>query len=464
MPNIRIGFGTDFNLKNEQIGIGLTNQSVRLQVAGNIRAERLITTGSGINTFYSYDGFLNDKQESDYDLSIDITDKGNLNSLSGEIVINGEVTVSDDTPLTGGRLDSLTVTGKFDLPQGGTEDREDTPEKGSTRFNQDLGQLEFYTGYEWRTVNSYAGSGRGRVVIYAGNSGSAVQSVIQYFNAATQGNTINFGSASAAANACGGVSDSTRGVFNNGYNTPVTTLEYVTIASEGNSIDFGSLSVARYRGSSHSSSTRGLFLGGRNYPAGTSTNIIDYIQIQTLGNAIDFGDLYKLHSGQSSGMGSPTRAFTMGGFASSPSAYCNDIQVVTISSKGDAVNFGTLTYAGGYLSACSNSIRGFGSGGYQFPGSFTTRHINTLTLSTQGNATSFGDLTSNRGYAAGSSSNTRGFYIGGFENSPGGVTYTNTIEFWNISTSGNAIDFGDQVNTLYDQGACSDSHGGLGGF
>jgi hypothetical protein len=79
-------------------------------------------------------------------VSIAQTTKGNLNSLSGEIVISGEVTVEDDTPLTGGRLDSLTVTGKFDLPHGGSEDREETPEKGSTRFNQDLGQLEFYTG------------------------------------------------------------------------------------------------------------------------------------------------------------------------------------------------------------------------------------------------------------------------------------------------------------------------------
>jgi hypothetical protein len=70
--------------------------------------------------------------------------------------------LTEGTALTGGRLDSLTVTGTFDLPHGGSEDREETPEKGSTRFNQDLGQLEFYTGLEWRTVGSYDGSGRGR--------------------------------------------------------------------------------------------------------------------------------------------------------------------------------------------------------------------------------------------------------------------------------------------------------------
>jgi len=165
MPSIRIGFSTDFNLTGEQIGIGTTNPTARLDVAGQIRSDDSAGSG-GVSTVTRYAGFLDEAQGLGNNVSIAETTKGNLNSLSGEIKISGEVTVTEDTKLTGGRLDSLTVTGKFDLPHGGTEDREDTPEKGSTRFNQDLGQLEFYTGYEWRTVNSYADSGgRGRGVI-----------------------------------------------------------------------------------------------------------------------------------------------------------------------------------------------------------------------------------------------------------------------------------------------------------
>jgi hypothetical protein len=158
MPSIRIGFSTDFNLTGEQIGIGTTNPTARLDVAGQIRSDDSAGSG-GVSTVTRYSGFLDEAQGLGNNVSIAETTKGNLNSLSGEIKISGEVTVTEDTKLTGGRLDSLTVTGKFDLPHGGTEDREDTPEKGSTRFNQDLGQLEFYTGYEWRTVNSYADSG-----------------------------------------------------------------------------------------------------------------------------------------------------------------------------------------------------------------------------------------------------------------------------------------------------------------
>jgi hypothetical protein len=172
MPSIRIGFSTDFNVTSEQVGIGTTLPTARLDVRGQILSDNA-AGGGGISTLTEYQGFLHSKQGIGNTVSIAQTTKGNLNSLSGEIVISGEVTVEDDTPLTGGRLDSLTVTGKFDLPHGGSEDREETPEKGSTRFNQDLGQLEFYTGYEWRTVGSIDGSGRGRGVFGGGYDDSS---------------------------------------------------------------------------------------------------------------------------------------------------------------------------------------------------------------------------------------------------------------------------------------------------
>ena len=447
MPTNRFQFSDDFVLKNGKVGINTAEPQEKLEVLGTIIADNI--RASDISNLHTYEGFLNQNQNIDENLTIS---SDTTTSLSGEIIVGDDatVTIGPEATSSQGNIDSLKVYNTFTVPTGGTEERPRKVKPGQLYYNVDFKTIEFWDGNVWRQVDNTTRSGR--VVIFGGLNGPSAQSTIQYFNAATQGNAIDFGSASSVTNACSGVSDSTRGIFNNGYNTPTTNLEYITIASQGNSISFGSLSVSRYRGSSHSSSTRGLFLGGRDYPGGASTNVIDYIQIQTLGNAIDFGDLYKAQSGQSSGMGSPTRAFTMGGYV------YNDIQVVTISSKGNAVNFGSLTYAGGYLSACSNSIRGFGSGGLQFPGSSTTKHINTLTLSTQGNAVSFGDLTSNKGYGAGASSNTRGFYIGGISPS------INVIDFWNISSSGNAQDFGDQVSPLGDQGACSDSHGGLGGF
>ena len=47
MPKIRIGLSTDFNLTGEQVGIGTTVPTARLEVAGQILADN--TAGSGGN-------------------------------------------------------------------------------------------------------------------------------------------------------------------------------------------------------------------------------------------------------------------------------------------------------------------------------------------------------------------------------------------------------------------------------
>ena len=241
MPSIRIGFSTDFNLTSEQVGIGTTLPTARLDVRGQIRSDNAAGSG-GISTFTEYQGFLHSKQGIGNTVSIAQTTKGNLNSLSGEIVISGEVTVSEGTPIGGGRLDSLTVTSSFDLPRGGSTNREVAPEKGSTRFNQDLGQLEFYTGYEWRTVGSYDGSGRGRGVF----GGGTPVANIDFITISTTGNTLNFGTLSVSRRGMGSCASPIRGLFGGGYGpTYSNIIDYITIASEGNAIDFGDLIAAK---------------------------------------------------------------------------------------------------------------------------------------------------------------------------------------------------------------------------
>ena len=67
------------------------------------------------------------------------------------------------------------------------------------RFNENLGSLEFYTGVEWRAVNSTVdmtgGGVRGFISGGFGDDQSAPQGQrkeIQYFNVASQGNSILF--------------------------------------------------------------------------------------------------------------------------------------------------------------------------------------------------------------------------------------------------------------------------------
>jgi hypothetical protein len=456
MPSIRIGFSTDFNLTREQVGIGTTLPSARLDVAGQILSDNSSGSG-GVSTITRYDGFLGSEQRVTSNISIAQTTKGNLNSLSGEIVIEDEVTVTDDTPLTGGRLDSLTVTDKFDLPHGGTEDREDTSEKGSTRFNQDLGQLEFYTGYEWRTTNSYADSGgRGRGVIAGGYTPTSL-STIQYVTISTLGNSEYFGELTQARGRAVAVGSENRTLFGGGYNgSNQNTIDYVTIASAGNAIDFGDLLTGTGSHGGCSSSTRGIWAGGY---SPSFTNVIAYVQISTIGNAVDFGDLSRA-TAQIRGLSSPTRGvFSEAQY--NPGAGLRDNQprttFITISSKGDSVYFGDLIEGRRDLNACSNTTRGiFVGGATNNPSNSDT--IDYFTITSTGNATDFGNLTSGRRGLFALANSTRGIFGGGT------APLTNTIDYISITTTGDAKDFGDLTTATTAVNALSDSHGGLGGF
>jgi len=447
MPSIRIGFATDFNLLNELVGIGTTIPTARLDVVGAIRADNSAGSG-GVSTITRYDGFSNSSQTLGNTVSIAETSKGNLNSISGEIIIpDGKtITVADGVSIGAGRLDSLTVLKTFDLPSGGTSGRVATSERGSTRYNEDLGQLEFYTGYEWRTVGSYDGSGRGRGVFGGGRAftpGSIIYSIIDYVNISSTGNALNFGTLLSAINRISACGNETRGLFA-GAESPSNVIQYITTASQGNSIDFGDLTEVKQASASLSSSTRGITAGG------SFSNVICYVQINTLGNALDFGDLTSARRTWNGSCASSTRGIFLGGTTPGFST-SNTIEFITISSTGNAVDFGDALFTGSYNQGCSNNVRGV------FFGAYNQKVLQYITIATTGNATYFGDLISQHNIAAACASSTRGLFGGGYNT-------TNTIEFIAISSTGNAQDFGDLTVGRGSLGAFSDSHGGLGGF
>ena len=267
MPKIRIGFSTDFNLVNEQVGIGTTNPESRLNVPGQILADNTAGSG-GVSTYREYQGFHQTQSNVSHKVTIDATTAGNLNSLSGELRIDGDVTIAPDTSVTSGKIDSLTATDKFAVPLGETNNRENTPEAGTTRFNQDFGTLEFFDGVDWKTVNSYArGGAAGRVVFVGGNvSGSPnapTSRRMDYLNLSTLGNSMYFGDIASPINPrrqTGGCSSSTRGIFMGGQGTGsnLNEIGYLTIASQGDAVDFGNLLATRQTCQTLSSSTRGI--------------------------------------------------------------------------------------------------------------------------------------------------------------------------------------------------------------
>ena len=91
-------------------------------------------------------------------------------------------------------------------------------------------------------------------------------------------------------------------------------------------------------------------------------------------------------------------------------------------------------------------------GGGSTPG--TTNSIDYIQIQTQGNAQDFGDLTLARKKLAAAASATRGLFGGG---DPG----TNVINFVTIASTGDAVDFGDLVAAKQDLGGAANNTRGL---
>ena len=202
MAKVRIGFSTQFELENELVGIGTDNPTNTLQALGNIKSSDAKVIG--VSTFTTFDGFTDTK------LSLQGSVGAKQHTTSGEIVIEGTVNVSSGTTYTSGP-ENLTVTDSFTLP--GISD--DKPTTGTMRFNENLGSLEFYTGMEWKAVNSYVDMGnRGRAVFGGGFTGPGPTryNTIDFVLIASTGNAQDFGDLMENRTAPGSVCDSHGGL------------------------------------------------------------------------------------------------------------------------------------------------------------------------------------------------------------------------------------------------------------
>jgi hypothetical protein len=450
MAKIRIGFSTHFEVENELVGIGTDNPTNTKQVLGNIHASD--AKAIGISTLATYQGFLDKKAR----FGKSVIDINSQAGTLGEVVIDGDVTVSSGSTLCSG-VDELTLTDSFSVPTGNTDSRIHCKTAGSMRFNEDLGTLEFYTGDEWRTVNSFKDTGnRGRGV-FGGGQSPDTQQVIDFVNIASTGNALNFGELTSAKHSVGAVSSAIRGIYaGEGPGGGVTTdMDYITIASQSDAIDFGDLTAARRNTMGMSSSTRGIFCGG--VPAPTT---VDYIQIATLGNAVSFGTAIFGVSYGLGNMSNGVRGLAGGGQVNGTPRETGLISFI-FSSLGNGTNFGDMATGRSSSCGCSNSTRGLILGG-TINGSSkpdVQSSMEFITIASEGSGTIFGDLTDARSSINACASQTRGVAAGG-----GNDPITNIIDFVNIVNLGNAQDFGDLSVGRVHAVALSDSHGGLGGY
>ena len=280
-------------------------------------------------------------------------------------------------------------------------------QSGSIRFNTDSAKMEIFNGEQWWNIDIDHGSGRG--------------------------------------------------LFMGGTPSP-DTIDFITIDSTGDAQDFGNLTSGRFTGGAFASQTRAIYVGGELSNGGES-NTIDYVTISSSGDAVDFGDIshgtlrYTLVavSNKTRGIfgagGTPTRV--------------NTLAFVTIGTTGNSSDFGDLTETKNATFSAQSAVRGIAAGGTT-PSDTTT--IEFFGMASLGNALDFGDLTSARGNSGGGSNSTRAVFMGGTQtpSNPAGVV---TIDYIQISTTGNAIDFGDSTLARNGgQGGCASPtricHGG----
>jgi hypothetical protein len=356
----------------------------------------------------------------------------------------------------------------FVPPSGDTASRPEDCEPGTLRFNTDHGSLEVFRGKTigWEQIQrregQYLGGGTGsntglgtRMVLMGGTNGSSVVDVIQFITISTLGNAQDFGNLTAAKQEGAAASNHLRGIYFGG-DPALNIIEFVTFSSLGDATDFGDLLNGAKSGTSMSNQTRGVLQLG-----GLTSNILEYVTFAQTGNSVDFGDM-QLGGNASSGFSSPTRGVYATG--SNNANYKNNIEFITIHTTGNGTDFGDLSGLYIHRNAYSNATRGVFHSGYQYPASPNfSNNIEFVTIATTGNTVDFGDSLLG-GFGCGGSSPTRGVAGGGyFQNSPTGEVggFTNIIDFIEIATTGNAVDFGDTTNVVRHIKGGSNGHGGL---
>ena len=272
----------------------------------------------------------------------------------------------------------------------------------------------------WDSANSKA-------KIYVNNAWKTV--TLSSVDAST---ALGLGDRALAAGGGGGYESDTPPPFHN-------IIYYFDITTSGNASDFGDLTEGRYSTEGASNGSRGMFIGGGNEELLNSVddgdpiygNTIDYVTISTLGNATDFGDFNAADGKQGKRYGA---------------ACHNTLRAV---------------YGGGRWNASAADSSNAGSNDIMF-----SKEMHYFTIATTGNATLFGDMDMStynrdtRSKLSGAANATRGIFSGGiYRNAPfsGGNLDGNVLDYITIDTTGNSTDFGDLLATRTQHGSCANS-------
>lgn len=206
-----------------------------------------------------------------------------------------------------------------------------------------------------------------------------------------------------------------------------------------------------------------LWYGDRDLRTGFTTSTyfadIHYNSITTLGDAADFGNL-SLSRTRTAACSNGTYSFRFGGSNSASATASltlyNTVDYFANAALGDASDFGDAQAAHSDGAGHSDGTTGVvfeGIVGSAGSTSSITNTIDKYTLATTGNATDFGNLsvTSNRWNISegGGGNATRGLFWGGTRIVSPYTPSVNYIDYVTVATPGNSSDFGDMVGARY---------------
>ena len=338
--------------------------------------------------------------------------------------------------------------------------------QGAIRLNTDSQRLEFFAQDRWYEMATEDASDSGSRAFRVAGDNPSNGTIIDIFNITTGGQAYDSGfdlSQGTGQMACAG--SRTRAIIAGGFTGNPNFgakqfIQYFEMAALSNSIDFGDLTFNSGRNAGHSNNTRMVLTGSVD---ATNANVINLITISTTGNASDFGDTLSFFASLGSA-GNRTRAVFGGGSSpTSPYATFNTIEFVTIATTGNSLDFGDLTVARYSVGAVSNSTRCvFMMGNINPVSNSQTNVIDFFNTATTGNAQDFGDVDgqelSQMPFTA--SNATRGVFGGGYKSSSPNIT--SEVGVINILTRGNSTNFGDLSGPASSMGSgCCDGHGGI---
>ena len=333
--------------------------------------------------------------------------------------------------------------------------------QGAIRLNTDSQKLEFYAQDRWfemATDVPYLGDTQSpagaRGFVSGGLQNPAEINNIDMITIPTQGNAIDFGNLTQVSRLGGTTASRTRAVRMSGIHGGSVTavVDFWTISQQGDAVNFGDMQEGIRSTSAAGNQTRGILAAGV-----PDSSKIQYITIASLGSNQDFGDPFQNRT-QGSALSSPTRCCFAAGEAPSR---VNTIDFVQIGTLGNATDFGDITREISGVVCVTNSTRGIIGAG-EFPSTFDAT-MDFVTMASKGNAIVFGELTFSFRLGGTASSPVRGCFMGGTNDSPASNTVYNVIQYVNIMTQGDAVDFGDLATThgYVHVGNCSNAHGGL---